>query len=91
MQSGIAEREARLLHGARHDEVTGLPNRAHAEEWIARQLGVLAARDNVTVILLDVNNLQELSAALGFDMAQRLVVHIASALKMCANDTTFVA
>ena len=35
MQTGIAQREARLLHVARHDDATGLPNRRHAEEWLA--------------------------------------------------------
>ena len=38
MQTGIAQREARLLHLARHDDATGLPNRRHAEEWLAARL-----------------------------------------------------
>ena len=34
MQSGIAERESRLLHVARHDPTTGLAQSRHAEDWL---------------------------------------------------------
>jgi diguanylate cyclase len=91
MQGGIAEREARLLHGAYHDEVTGLPNRAHAHQWLEDSIAQPEAEKNVTVVLLNVTNLQELSAALGHEMAQRVVVHIASGLKRWRTPDSFVA
>jgi diguanylate cyclase len=91
MQGGIAEREARLLHGAYHDETTGLPNRAHAHQWLEDSIAQLPAEQSITVVLLTITNLQELSAALGHEMAQRVVVSIASGLKRWRTQDRFVA
>ena len=56
MQSGIAERENRITHLAYHDALTGLPNRAYAENHVD---GLL--KDDPTtpfaLILVDVRNL----------------------------------
>ncbi len=73
MQSGIAERETRLLHQARHDGATGLPNRLHAEEWLAQRLATMPPGEQFGLVLLAVTNLQEISASLGFDIAGELI------------------
>jgi diguanylate cyclase (GGDEF)-like protein len=91
MQQGIAEREAKLMHGTLHDEATGLPNRVHAERWLNERLVRLAPDESIAVVLVAATNLQELSAALGFEMSQRIVVRIATALKRWYSESTFVA
>jgi diguanylate cyclase (GGDEF)-like protein len=80
MQMGIADRESRLMHMARHDSATGLPNRLHAEEWLEMQLQSLPRDQNLCVVLVCVGNLQEISATLGFDIAGSLVGHLARGL-----------
>jgi diguanylate cyclase (GGDEF)-like protein len=91
MQSGIADRESRLLHMARHDPATGLPNRVFAEEWLNARLQKLGGGERAGLVLLAVNNLQEISASLGFDIAEQLVWHIARSLEPWSDDDGLVA
>jgi diguanylate cyclase len=77
MQIGIAERESRLLHVARHDAATGLPNRLRMEEWLTLRLG---SRGNSAIVQLVVTNLPEISATLGFEIAEGLASHMAQQL-----------
>ncbi|MEO6079516.1 MAG: EAL domain-containing protein [Steroidobacteraceae bacterium] len=80
MQSGIAERESQLLHIARHDSATGLPNRVQLEDWLTQRLLGGGTPPRIVVIQLVVTNLQEISATLGFEIAERLVNHLAQQL-----------
>jgi EAL domain-containing protein (putative c-di-GMP-specific phosphodiesterase class I)/GGDEF domain-containing protein len=91
MQSGIAERETRLRHQARHDSTTNLPNRLFAEEWLTEELSVLGADAKLGVVWLAVANLPEVSARLGFDIAAQLVRHLASNIGNLAGEHTLVA
>jgi diguanylate cyclase (GGDEF)-like protein len=91
MQQGIAEREAQLLHLARHDGATGLPNRLHAEEWLAQHLAESSHNEQLGVVLLAVTNLQEISASLGFDIAGELVRHLAGRLAARQDERGLVA
>jgi EAL domain-containing protein (putative c-di-GMP-specific phosphodiesterase class I)/GGDEF domain-containing protein len=80
MQAGIADRESRLMHMARHDSATGLPNRLHAEEWLGNRLPSLIRDERLCVVLVAVTNLPEISATLGFDIAGEMVDHLARCL-----------
>jgi diguanylate cyclase len=90
MQSGIANRESRLLYMARHDDVTGLPNRMQAEEWLNERLSQGDADSQVTIILLAATNLHEISASLGFDISERLIGHLSFCLTQPHGDNTLV-
>ena len=48
MQTGIAEREARITHQAHHDALTGLPNRLYVERRLA---GAASTSDPVDAYL----------------------------------------
>jgi diguanylate cyclase (GGDEF)-like protein len=90
MQSGIAERETRLTHLALHDVATGLPNRAHLEQWLnARLTG--AHPQAVAVVQLVITNVQEISATLGFGIAERLIQHITTGLTEAMSEGALVA
>jgi diguanylate cyclase (GGDEF)-like protein len=80
MQRGIAQRESQLLHVARHDAATGMPNRVHLEEWLTGMLEREGAAARVAIVQLVITNLQEISATLGFDIAERLVSHLGEQL-----------
>jgi diguanylate cyclase (GGDEF)-like protein len=81
MQIGIADRESQLLHLARHDMQTNLPNRLHAEEWLAEHLRNLKPNDPYYIVVVKLTNLQEIAASLGFSIGEQLVRHIGSRLK----------
>ena len=91
MQQGIAQRESRLLHIARHDDATGLPNRRHAEEWLTARLAAGKGERQTAVIMLAITNLQELSAGLGRRFADDLLAHIAAQLSRLRDDSRLVA
>lgn len=78
MQTGIAERESRLLHMARHDAATGLPNRLRMEEWLTLRLHANGAPH--AIVQLAITNLQEVSATLGFEIAEGMGLHLAQQL-----------
>jgi diguanylate cyclase len=91
MQSGIAERESRLLHVVRHDAATGLPNRVKLEEWLTQRLDASGPAPRIAVVQLVVSNLQEISATLGFEIAERLVANLARQLAEWNEDRGLVA
>ena len=91
MQRGIAERESRLRHQARHDGTTQMPNRLFAEEWLTAELAALAPNARLGVVWLALTNLQEVSASLGFEIAEKLVQHLAENLGDLAGEHTLVA
>ena len=91
MQSGIADREARLVHQAMHDEVTGLPNRRHFETVL---LGSIRQRDPGRlqfVAIIEVANLRQFSGSLGFEFADRVLSEIGRRLTQAAGDGRTVA
>ncbi|MFO1505181.1 MAG: EAL domain-containing protein [Steroidobacteraceae bacterium] len=91
MQRGIAERESRLMHMARHDSSTGLPNRLHAEQWLEQKLQGMTRDQQLCVVLVAVQNLQEISATLGFGIAGELVEHLARCLAPWQGEQGLVA
>jgi diguanylate cyclase (GGDEF)-like protein len=90
MQGGIAEREGRLRYMALHDAATGLPNRARLEDWLTSHLQQ-APTAQLAVVQIVMTNLQEISATLGFDIAGRLIGHIAQQLEGVTRDPGLVA
>jgi diguanylate cyclase (GGDEF)-like protein len=91
MQTGIAQREARLLHVARHDDATGLPNRRHAEEWLAARAHKAGDTSETAIVMLGVTNLQELSAGLGSGIADEMIRHLSAQLTRWQGDSGLVA
>ena len=91
MQTGIAQREARLLHLARHDDATGLPNRRHAEEWLAARLQSADGAHEAAIIMLGVTNLQEMSAGLGSGIADGMIRHLSAQLARWQGEDGLVA
>jgi EAL domain-containing protein (putative c-di-GMP-specific phosphodiesterase class I)/GGDEF domain-containing protein len=91
MQQGIAERETQLLHLARHDSTTGLPNRLYAEQWMDEQLCHLLPGQALGAALVTVTNLAEISASLGHEIAEQLTRHLARCLGDWQGEHSFVA
>ena len=83
MQDDIARREARITHQARHDSLTGLPNRDYALETLDSAIDEAGAgtRD-IAVMVLDLNGIGEIAASLGHDIADAYIRQAAEQLRM---------
>ena len=80
MQRAIAEREERIRHHAWHDPLTGLPNRAGAEQHLEQLLRQPDAR--LTLILLEIVNLGGINASLGQHVGDEAVSEAARRLQL---------
>jgi diguanylate cyclase (GGDEF)-like protein len=82
MQSGIREREARILDQATHDSLTDLPNRYGLRQWLAaRPLG----DGPCTLALIDVHRFRDLNASVGHQVGDELLRVLSTRLRLVAG------
>jgi len=88
----VTEREAaneRLRHLARHDDLTGLPNRMYLREHLA---GQLAAGRRPSVLCLDLDGFKPVNDRLGHAAGDRVLTEIGRRLaELAASDGLFAA
>ncbi len=95
-QSSVALRSARLVdrlhYEARHDELTGLPNRLTFREALETAAADAAAgRAPAVVMLLDVNGFKGVNDTLGHHAGDELLQELARRLTAAARDEALVA
>lgn len=92
MMEGIAEREARIAYQARHDALSGLPNRVSFEGHVS---DLIIARHNAqgvfSVLLLQIGRFSEINSTLGHDTGEQLVRKIGKTLKLIVPEPNAVA
>lgn len=81
MQDDIARREARITYQARHDSLTGLPNRDYALEQLDERIREAVTGQQIAVMVLNLNALGDIAASLGHDIADAYVRHAAEQLR----------
>lgn len=86
------ENEARLVHMAQHDALTGLPNRTLFQQRLHD--AIARARRNrslVAVLLLDLDEFKLVNDTLGHTAGDRLLVAAAGRVEECVRETDTVA
>jgi diguanylate cyclase (GGDEF)-like protein len=90
LAASVEQLEARLDHQARHDPLTGLPDRAVFLELLAGTLGH-AAPSSIAVMFLDLDHFKVVNDSLGHEAGDRLLVAVARRLEQALRDGDVVA
>ncbi|MFH1177803.1 MAG: EAL domain-containing protein [Acidobacteriota bacterium] len=95
-QTDITDRklvEQQLLHGAFHDSLTGLPNRALFSDRLAQALARGRRREGfqLAVIFLDVDRFKVINDGLGHHVGDQLLVALGKRLEALLRETDTVA
>lgn len=93
MMEGIAEREEKIAYQARHDMVTGLPNRVALEAHVAGLIlnPPTSSGGRVSVALVQVSRFAEINNTLGHDTGDQLMRKVSQSLKQTVPPGTFIA
>jgi diguanylate cyclase (GGDEF)-like protein len=70
----------RLIHDARHDSLTGLPNRAAIFEHLDHAIAGVEPPAKVAVLFMDLDGLKALNDTLGHDRADEMISQIGARL-----------
>jgi diguanylate cyclase (GGDEF)-like protein len=81
---------ARLKHDARHDSLTGLPNRAAIFEKLDSAIEQVRAGTPLAVYFVDLDGLKALNDTLGHDVADEMIREVAQRLHGTVRDGDFV-
>jgi diguanylate cyclase (GGDEF)-like protein len=90
----LAQREAAARHEAKHDALSGLPNRVHMVERIdafleSRQFGAHGHR--AVAAYLDIDRFKDINDTLGHDAGDQLIKLVGQRLKLCLRSGDFLA
>ncbi len=83
MQTGIAERETKILHQAYHDTLTGLPNRTQIKDHISKLIKK-GHGSEFSVISINIIGFSQINDTFGFDVGDNFLKTFAERL----NETT---
>nr|WP_321985599.1 EAL domain-containing protein [uncultured Lichenicoccus sp.] len=89
----VSERRAaeqRLAHMARHDLLTGLPNRLLFEEHMREALASLSPADGLAVLCLDLDRFKLVNDTLGHGIGDGLLQMVAARLRGCVREEDLV-
>ena len=84
--------EAKLAHMARHDALTGLPNRVLFHEHLGEALARMRRdREKLAILYLDLDNFKQVNDALGHPAGDKLLTVTAARLRSCVREGDIVA
>jgi len=88
----MKQQEARIVHQAYHDALTGLPNRTLAHDRINVSLAhVKRAGSRLAVLFLDLDNFKNINDSLGHEMGDTLLLQVANRLVSLVREEDTVA
>ncbi len=83
--------EARIAHMARHDALTGLPNRSLYQERLDAALAMMNGDDMLAVLFVDLDNFQQINDTLGHSMGDAVLIEVADRLRFTVGENDVVA
>lgn len=92
-QTKLLKREASLRHSALHDPLTGLPNRSYFSQRLdqAIQLANRQPEHLYAVLFIDLDDFKQINDALGHDVGDQLLQHVADQIKLLLRKSDLVA
>jgi diguanylate cyclase (GGDEF)-like protein len=82
--------EARLVHMARHDALTGLPNRLALTEYMPQALARARRNGGLALLCIDLDRFKAVNDTLGHAAGDSLLCAVTQRLKECTRDMDFV-
>jgi GGDEF domain-containing protein len=82
--------EAQLEHLARHDTLTGLPNRRHFEERLSEFL-LQSEQESFALMYLDIDHFKTINDAYGHATGDAALKYFSECLRTCVRGTDTIA
>jgi diguanylate cyclase (GGDEF)-like protein len=92
--SELAQREARSRHAARHDALSGLPNRQHMVDEVEARLATLGHAPRGTRAIaayVDIDRFKDINDTLGHEAGDKLIQAVSKRLKARLRGDDFLA
>ncbi len=86
-----ARSEARLIHQATHDMLTGLPNRAYVHQYIEQAVQNASPESSVALMFLDVDRFKLVNDSYGHSLGDAFLVAVGQRLRTSIRPTDLVA
>ncbi|GAB2183160.1 bifunctional diguanylate cyclase/phosphodiesterase [Roseibium sp. LAB1] len=92
MTKRLARSEAKAVHAARHDALSGLPNRARFHALLTDILDESAANGtNTAVVYIDLDHFKDINDTLGHSAGDKVITAVAQRLRRVIPETGIVA
>jgi len=92
MTRRLGQSEAKAVHAARHDALSGLPNRARFHALLSDTLEESALKGtNTAVVYIDLDHFKDINDTLGHSAGDKVIVAVAQRLRRVIPETGIVA